>query len=319
MIKRIVILEESYRNWILDATFTESAEAIGISIEKFFYSTSKVNLQRYFDLKEIKELSKLESAKMWLATHRVLKKFGGILPSDCFLPKKSRVLITHLSDEDSDSELFYNLRDFEKILTYNNQIYDRLLNIGFERNQVQVIGGAVNRNVFYPLKKDNLTQWPKGFVLIAGDAKPRKRPQLVFEVISLLPDINFVIHGRDWQKYCPTNLLNSPNISFIDFEIVNQPSLMRSANLYLSLSEVEGGPFPTLEALASGTPVVVTNVGWNSEYVKNGTGLILERDATLDDITSAIKNSFALKETVMYKDLIPGEALWYQLGEKVYG
>ena len=214
MIKRIVILEESHRNWILDATFTESAEAIGISIEKLFCSTSKVKLQRYFVLKKIKKLSKLESTKMWLASHRVLEKFGGFLPLDCFLPKKSRVLITHLSDEDSDSKLFYNLRDFE---------------------------------------------------------------------------------------------------------IVNQPSLMRSANLYLSLSEVEGGPFPTLEALASGTPVVVTNVGWNSEYVKNGIGLILERDATLDDITSAIKNYFALKETVMYKDLIPGEALWYQLGEKLYG
>ena len=317
--RRIVILDESYRNWILDATFTESAEAIGVSIEKFFYRTSRVSLQRNFVFKEIKKLSKLESTKMWLATHRILEKFGGFVPSDCFLPKNSRVLISHLSDEDSDSRLFYNLRDFEKILTYNKEIYDHLLNIGFDRNQVRVIGGAVNRNVFSPLKKDNLTQWSKGFVLIAGDAKPRKRPQLVFEVISLLTDINFVIHGRDWQKYCPTNLLNSPNISFIDFEMVNHPSLMRSADLYLSLSEVEGGPFSTLEALASGTPVVVTNVGWNSEYVKNGIGSILERDATLDDITSAIKNSLALKETLRHKDLIPGEALWHQLGEKVYG
>ena len=53
------------------------------------------------------------------------------------------------------------------------------------------------------------------------------------------------------------------------------PDLMRSFDLFVLPSEAEGISNTILEAMASGLPIVATEVGGNSELVKKGkTGIV---------------------------------------------
>ena len=93
---------------------------------------------------------------------------------------------------------------------------------------------------------------------------------------------------------------------------------MRNASVYLSLSKLEGGPYSTVEAMASGTPVVVTSTGWNPEIVNNSNGILLPLEVNVSQVVSAIETTIRLKEKVRGFDLIEGKFSWEQLGRSIY-
>ena len=312
------MLNKSYRNWIIDATFSEAASAINLPIRKLFINDGKTTARDRFVDKALQRREKEKNVQVLLGCHRMLKNFGGSLDNSVWQFRNSRVLVTHLAKEEYDTKLVTNLRGFDKLLCYNSEVAAYLLKIGFNHSRVQVIGGGVDRRVFFPQDKEKVYLPSNAYTLICGDVKPRKRPELIFEVVRSLPELSFVFHGVDWRQHCPKDLRQRSNLRFHDFRMKNQPELMRNANLYLNLSENEGGPFSTLEALVSGTPVVVTKTGWNSEYVSEKNGHVLTTDSSVGEIVWAIKQAINLKEKIRNDDQIIGRALWTQVGERIY-
>lgn len=72
----------------------------------------------------------------------------------------------------------------------------------------------------------------------------------------------------------------------------NMPALYREIDVVLSSSHTEGMPVALLEALATGVPVVATEVGGVGELISNGyNGLLTEKK----DIESLISNVLLLK------------------------
>lgn len=59
-------------------------------------------------------------------------------------------------------------------------------------------------------------------------------------------------------------------------------------DLFINLSKSEGIPFAIMEAIAYGIPVIATNVGGNSEIVKEGYGKLLSSNPSLNEIREAI-------------------------------
>jgi glycosyltransferase involved in cell wall biosynthesis len=100
---------------------------------------------------------------------------------------------------------------------------------------------------------------------------------------------------------------------------MNQPHLIRQASLYVSLALIEGGPYPVLEALASGTPVVATDTGFCAEFVNAANGILLPNSPELESVIPAIRQALNLKGMVWDQELLFGKWQWKDLGSVIFG
>jgi glycosyltransferase involved in cell wall biosynthesis len=226
--------------------------------------------------------------------------------------------------------LNFELNNYQQILdrvhtvyTMNQRVSQLLLSTGIEETKIRCVYGAVDREKFFPkagkaeMGTNNFCLHGESeYVLISGDCKERKNPALILSVVKQNPSLNFVIHGRGWENMVRN--FSGSNLTYIKFDSRSHPILMRNASTYLSLSSLEGGPYPTLEALASGTPVVATNTGWNSEVIPDGAGVILPINTGTSEVTTALRYSIERKPKVEGKDLLMGKFTWEELGAALF-
>jgi glycosyltransferase involved in cell wall biosynthesis len=206
------------------------------------------------------------------------------------------------------------LMALRKVLVMNLSDQNFLHKLGIPLERIVVVYGAVDRKVFFPLKESPHTQ----FVLITGDAKGRKNAQKLIAVVKENPEIDFVICGRYWEKFYPELGQMPQNLKITNYSLESNSLLMRNASTLLVLSLQEGGPYPILESLASGTPVVSTPVGWAPELIDSKTGIIVSQSATVQEISVALQSSMKLKLQNFHKDLLEGRFTWEQLAEHLY-
>jgi len=67
------------------------------------------------------------------------------------------------------------------------------------------------------------------------------------------------------------------------------PDFFKSIDYLVVTSSIEGGPFPVIESLAIGKPVIAPNVGWCWEYP------VIKYDGTYDDLERIIKKILSIK------------------------
>jgi glycosyltransferase involved in cell wall biosynthesis len=304
-----VIQYESYRHWIIDGMMKDSLNALNISANWYFLPDSKKSLIGRASVK----------LRIWRNT-RSTQVFGNhktyfdCLPPRMFPPKKIRIFLTQVLDDDlslkrasSDS-----LARVERFVVQNHKIRDYLISIGVGKDRVVVNPGGINRNHFYPIQDKDLIG---DFILISGSFKYRKNPELIADVIRSFPNIKFIIHGHNLEVF-PKDI--GDNVELLAFDFQNQATLIRSARLHLILSKIEGGPMSVLEALASGTPCVTTDVGFCREVINASSGVVLNENPTISEIGHAINIAWELKETVFMKDLLDGNFTWEQFGEDLF-
>ena len=125
----------------------------------------------------------------------------------------------------------------------------------------------------------------KRFLLYVGDLQPRKdvltAVRAFRRALGELPaDVDFVIVGGDWGKqvereYTVRHGLEH-RVRFLGrVEDHALPTLYRHARAFVFPSLYEGFGFPPLEAMASGTPVITTNISALPEVVGHA-GLLFE-------------------------------------------
>jgi glycosyltransferase involved in cell wall biosynthesis len=303
-----------YKGWILEATVKESALACSQPINLVFIPNRKQSYLRIKDLLKFFQNRKPQGNCLFVNQNTYFKVVkDSLIDID---PERVNVFYTHYSENDfTRIEQSRILSKCNKIFTYNSFDKIQLIELGISEKKIEVVYGGVNRGIYFP----QITKKTEDYVLITGDCKERKCPSLVFEVISEMQNVNFIIHGRGWDSYCKRfNIPKFANLKIIDFNFKKNPELMRNASVYLSLSKLEGGPYTTVEAMASGTPVVVTSTGWNPEIVNNSNGILLPLEVNVSQVVSAIETTIRLKEKVRGFDLIEGKFSWEQLGRSIY-
>ena len=303
-----------YKGWILEATVKESALACSEPINLVFIPNRKRSYLRIKDLIKFFQNRKPEGNCLFVNQNTYFK-----VVKDAFIdidPERVKVFYTHYSENNfTRIEQSRILSKCNKIFTYNSFDKIQLIELGISEEKIEVVYGGINREIYFP----QITNKTEDYVLITGDCKERKCPSLVFEVISEMQNVNFIIHGRGWDSYCRRfNISKFANLKIIDFSFKKNPELMRNASVYLSLSKLEGGPYTTVEALSSGTPVVVTSTGWNPEIVNDSNGILLPLEVNVSQVVSAVETTIRLKEKVRGFDLIEGKFSWEQLGRSLY-
>ena len=304
-----VRISSNHIGWILEAFARESAFAIDLNVNFLIIPTRR---REYFYLKTWLRLlrRRISISRRLFIHHTTLLKFKGDLEK-C----PSRVLLTHF---DSDSIitplLLKKLLKLEMVIVQNNRMKEMLIDRGLDKSKVRVVLGAVDRAQYFP----KISMPLRTYVLIVGECKPRKNPELISQVIIDNPKIDFVIHGNGWEQYLLLPHRNLQNLVIIPFSLKNNPELLREATLLLSLSKLEGGPIPVLEALASGTPVLATDTGFSRDVINETNGRVLPVDADVNLISEHLNSLLNLKSKLWNRDLLDGNYTWANLGKAIY-
>ncbi len=294
------------KGWIIDGIAKEAAGSILLKNSRVYIKTRR---QHYINPKRLLDFYRLQNSNNVLFMH--FRPFFRLCEN--ISARNVRVFITHLDSENLlGSKEVKMLNRAQRLIFQNRTVLDFAVSKGVSSSLCLVGHGAVSERDFYP--SENLPS--SRYVLISGECKPRKNPELVEEVILDNPDLHFVIHGRGWEGFFKNN--KPSNLDLLTFDKIRHPHLMRNASLSLSLSKNEGGPFPLLEALASGTPVVCSRTGFASEVVLNESGVVLSADPSLKEITSAMKEAIRIKQKVYSQNLLPPGHDWPSFAQTLY-
>lgn len=301
-----------HRGWILEAIVRESASEIKEDIRVNLITSTK--REKFNPINWITLLPRFNSEKRLFIHHQVLKHVD--IPT---LTKstRNRLLLTHFDPDNLvPLEVKNTITLWNRILVQNSRTKDLLMNSvpKIEERQVVVYFGAVNRDLYFPcnLKRN------KSYILVVGDCKPRKNPQLLSQVIKSCPEIYFVIHGKHWENFLDIkNKEEYPNVEYLPFDKARNAALVREASLLLSLSQIEGGPIPILEALASGVRVICTDTGFARDIVGAKQGVVLANEISVKEIVEILRDEFA-QEPDNKQDLLLGKLTWKEMAEKLY-
>ena len=117
-----------------------------------------------------------------------------------------------------------------------------------------------------------------------------KNPNLLLQVASRLPDVQFVMAGGG--DLLETIKSNAPeNVKVIGW--ADAATFWSAVDIAISTSDNEGMPVALIEAQLAGLPVIATNVGSNSEVIQDEvTGLIASKD--VDALVGAVNRFTSL-------------------------
>lgn len=194
-------------------------------------------------------------------------------------------IIHHVhSNNSKDFEILMDLPQL-RIIVSSDRTAEECKNLGLRNFSICNLG--VDLKMFNPSKRnraiDNVIR--VGFFYYNH---PRKNPRLIESVIAIFnrehPDIEIYIFG---------NGFNNAGGNVILTEGINEHTYAESIanlDLFVYISKIEGFGLPPLEAMASGVPVIASDVGAVTSYMKNGVnGIILENDCSATNIVNSIE------------------------------
>jgi glycosyltransferase involved in cell wall biosynthesis len=160
-------------------------------------------------------------------------------------------------------------------------------------------GGGQLDSIKYNFSKDN----NEGIFTIVSCSNliPLKRVHLIIEALSLLQSerIHWVHFGDGPEENNLKDLVHQKLLGNISFEFkgrVENKEVLNFYNtnkphLFINVSSSEGIPVSVMEAMSFGIPCIATNVGGNSEIVKNNiNGALLNATPSIDEIATVVKS-----------------------------
>lgn len=309
-----VYMDIEFKRWILGGVIREARSQTKTIVRVRYISTSrKKHPFKYFYTRYLRNITiKADDLIVNQRTLDYLLKHKFIAPADL---SNLRCHFTHDTKENLvQSGLIEHLKKLKRVLVLNNSDRSMLIELGVEEKKVRAIYGAVDRKLFSPSEDFKKRE----FVLVTGDCKSRKNPKKILDVIKSNPDVMFIICGRFWKSYTKDLKVNNPNLMIRDFSMEENAYLMRAASAYMTLSLQEGGPFPVLEALASGTPVLSTPVGWVPEIIDSNNGRIVGQSDSIKEISHKLRECLDMKKIVSDRDLLKGKYTWQTLSKEFF-
>ena len=166
-----------------------------------------------------------------------------------------------------------------KVIVVSQALKNFIVSRGVDSAQIEVLYNGVDAQLFYPdmNKKKNYQSGVAKKLLFVGNLKHDKGVMELLEAFAALTDsahqLTIVGDGvmrSEMQRFVHSQGL-SERVHFAgSLPHASLPGLMRDADLLVLPSYREGVPNVILEAMASGLPVVATEVGGIPEIVESG-------------------------------------------------
>ncbi len=162
---------------------------------------------------------------------------------------------------------------------------------------------AIDRRNRGALRKELAISADAPLAVAVGRLVPVKRFDLLIEAfaetVRSQPDAHLVLAGDGEAAYraqLEKLAANVPNVHFLGWRR-DLEAIYCDADLFLLTSDNEGTPVAVIEAIASGVPVVATQVGGVEDVVRPGMGMLVPK-SNVKAISAAITSLLATR-TVM--------------------
>jgi glycosyltransferase involved in cell wall biosynthesis len=294
----LFVTHEGTKEWILGAKARRLSRFTPIK-SKVFYS---------------KNLKDLSDHKLYFFLHQ--KYFARAIRYNPFvLKRQSVVMFTHAewSKYYSKRHVTCFLNKADKIICLNTSIRDQLVQLGVDKDRIVVFHLGSDPD-FFPEKRKTSDNHTVGFSMAYYE---RKNPDLMVDIVKNMPDVNFILIGKDWEQYDRfLEIKDLPNFKYLDnVPYEDYPSFYQKIRVFVSPSHLEGGPVPLLEAMLSNVVPVVSNTGFGPDLIRNGeNGFLFDSTAHYEDVILLIRKAFLIDEDVR-KYALPHS--WQNYGKKI--
>lgn len=204
------------------------------------------------------------------------------------------VFFTHYDFTNSYKKLILILNSVEKVICMNSHSVETLKAIGVSSKLSYCIGAADKQKYTKKGRKKS------GKILLSAAYYERKSPERILRLIRSAPELEFILLGKNWEKYSEYQKLKSlPNLEVIQVPYERYGEVYEQCSVFLSLSMLEGGPIPLIEGMMSNLFPVVTRVGFCGDVICHGfNGFLIEEWNTDEDVIKFLKRAYGMETDV---------------------
>lgn len=252
-------------NWILDAICREIASD----------ENARVTL--------VRSGATLPPAKAYFFSHYDFFRWS--LLQEAILPGRCLVFFTHPSEERlSRPEISYVLSRADHVVSMCDLFARWLVEVGVAPQRVSVATIGADPDFFAPHARGT------GAVGLCTAYYPRKNPDRILALVQAMPHRHFILlgrHWRDWSRF--EELAALPNFHYEERPYAEYPAFYNRIDVFVSMSALEGGPVPVVEAMMSNCVPVASRTGLAPDVIVNGVnGFLFDVDASIDDVTRLV-------------------------------
>jgi len=225
---------------------------------------------------------------------------SALLKSPRILKTNSIVQYTHHSSilGANKSLIVAALNKVTKIFCMNTATKDDLVSFGVSPDLIEVNFIGIDENLFFPQTKIN-TRPTIGFNLRYEDRKSyseRKNYNKIIDIIKKIDFCDVILLGKNWQSYDRfSEIKDLPHFTYTECSYREYPEYYRKMDVFVSVSKLEGGPVPMLEAMFCNVFPVVSNTGFAPDLIKQDeNGILFDVDLAAEDIINKIRNGLVL-------------------------
>lgn len=269
------LVHEKSRGWILDAICREIGSRQPASWKVVYYPDTGPPAKNYF-----------------FSHHSLFETFVE-RESDKLANAKMFVWYTHPRIE-SPASVAKLLIAFDRATTVifacesNRQVW---LDRGLPEEKTAVVLGAADAELFRYHERTG-----QGVVGLSSAFYERKNPEVLLDVIRALPHRQFVLLGRNWNQFALFEEMRAlPNFTYLIAPYRDYGKVYSTFDVFLSISRLEGGPIPLVEAMMSNAVPVASRTGFAPELIRHGeNGFLFDTDASADEIAELIESAYDL-------------------------
>lgn len=276
----LVLVQSKHRNWILDHIAKDLSNLEKCDV--VYVPSRKLHIRKI---------------RGWLYIPRTTKMI--IFHQDLFVSlykqkkiKENTDVIVFYTHSLYDDEDMHFLAKASKIIVMSNQASKKLIErYKVPREKIQILLGGVDSKYLFATPGGQ-----EKTAIFVCDYKERKRPDLILRTVTENADWKFILHGRNWRETEElAKLQKLKNFLFCDYTFSNSSKLYGQSKTFISLSDLEGGPLPAIEALICGKDLILTNTGFAQDLKLLSDAIqILDVNPTSEDVTGALERSLKL-------------------------
>jgi glycosyltransferase involved in cell wall biosynthesis len=198
--------------------------------------------------------------------------------------------------DDTLHEFIYTVNLASKVICMNSESVPFVVGLGLDAHRVDWAQSGADPEIFRDHPRTG-----NGYVGICTAYYERKNPDVILSIIQNMPHRKFMLLGKNWTEYprykelvsC-TNLEIHENIPYEKY-----PDYYDKMDVFISVSQVEGGPVPLIESMMSNVVPVVSHTGFAPDIISHGkNGFIFPVNAPVEEITPLIDKAFAIRINV---------------------